>query len=235
MYFHLAHQADMMLQVLPKSMRPREKLLSLGSQALTDAELLAVMLGTGLPGQNVLQLAQALLDRFSGLAGLLHASPAQLQATKGLGGSARSAQLLAVLELSKRVLMQKLRKRDAMSNPEAVQHFLQLQIGALDHEVFGVMFLDAQNRLLHYCTMFKGTLNQTSVYPREVVKLALEVGAAAVIFSHNHPSGNVQPSQADTTLTRSLHAALSMVDVRVLDHIIVSTEQTWSMAERSPW
>ncbi|NBX56328.1 MAG: JAB domain-containing protein [Betaproteobacteria bacterium] len=208
----------MMLQDLPKTMRPREKLLSLGSHALTDAELLAVMLGTGLPGQNVLQLAQSLLDQFNGLVGLLHASPVQLQSIKGLGGSARSAQLVAVLELSKRVLMQKLRKRDAMNNPEAVQHFLQLQLGALDHEVFGVMFLDAQNRLLLYREMFKGTLNQTSVYPREVVKLALEVGAAAVIFAHNHPSGHVQPSKADTNLTRNLQAALSMVDVLVLDH-----------------
>lgn len=225
----------MMLQDLPKSMRPREKLLALGGQALTDTELVAVMLGTGLPGQSVLQLAQHLLDRFAGLAGLLHASPAQLQAVKGLGGSARCAQLVAVLELSSRVLQQKLRKRDAMGNPETVRQFLQLQIGTLDHEVFGVMFLDAQNRLLLYRNMFKGTLNQTSVYPREVVKLALEVGAAAVIFSHNHPSGVVQPSPADTALTRSLHSALAMVDIRVLDHIIVSTEQSWSMAERSPW
>ena len=229
------HWVTMHLLDIPKQTRPREKLLAMGSQALTDAELLAVMLGSGLPGQNVLQLAQSLLDQFDGLAGLLQAPSAALQARKGLGGSARRAQLLAVLELSRRVQMQKMRQRDAMGNPETVQHFLQLQLGTRDHEVFAVLFLDGQNRLLRFAEMFKGTINQTSVYPREVVKLALEVGASAVIFSHNHPSGLVRPSSADTTLTRSLQAALGMVDVKVLDHIIVGQGQTWSMAEQSPW
>jgi len=225
----------MQLLDIPKQTRPREKLLAMGSQALTDAELLAVMLGSGLPGQNVLQLAQSLLDQFDGLAGLLHAPSAVLQTRKGLGGSARRAQLMAVLELSRRVQLQKMRQRDAMSNPDTVQHFLQLQLGSRDHEVFAVMFLDGQNRLLRFEEMFKGTINQTSVYPREVVKMALDLGASAVIFSHNHPSGLVRPSSADTTLTRSLQAALGMVDVKVLDHIIVGQGQTWSMAEKSPW
>jgi DNA repair protein RadC len=225
----------MHLQDIPKQTRPREMLLAMGSQSLTDAELLAVMLGSGLPGQNVLQLAQSLLDQFDGLAGLLHAPSAALQTRKGLGGSARRAQLLAVLELSRRVQLQKMRQRDAMSNPDTVQHFLQLQLGNREQEVFAVMFLDGQNRLLRFEEMFKGTINQTSVYPREVVKLALAVGASAVIFSHNHPSGLVRPSSADTTLTRSLQSALGMVDVKVLDHIIVGQGQTWSMAEQSPW
>ena len=204
-------------------------------QTLTDAELLAVMLGTGLPGQNVLQLAQALLENFHGLAGLLQASPADLRAAKGLGGSARRAQLLAVLEMSRRVLLQKMRKRDVMNNPETVKQFLQLQMGAYPQEVFAVVFMDAQYRLLSFQEMFKGTLNQTSVYPREVVKLALEQGAAAVILAHNHPSGDVRPSAADSALTRTLQTALSMVDVKVLDHIIVGPGIHWSMAERSPW
>lgn len=225
----------MLLEDLPKNTRPREKLLAMGSQTLTDAELLAVMLGTGLPGQNVLQLAHALLEHFHGLAGLLQASPADLRAAKGLGGSARRAQLLAVLELSRRVLLQKMRKRDVMNNPDTVKQFLQLQMGAYPQEVFAVVFIDAQYRLLSFQEMFKGTLNQTSVYPREVVKLALEQGAAAVILAHNHPSGDVRPSAADSTLTRTLQTALSMVDVKVLDHIIVGPGIHWSMAERSPW
>lgn len=225
----------MLLEDLPKTTRPREKLLAMGSHTLTDAELLAVMLGTGLPGQNVLQLAQALLENFHGLAGLLQASPADLRAAKGLGGSARRAQLLAVLEMSRRVLLQKMRKRDVMNNPETVKQFLQLQMGAYPQEVFAVVFMDAQYRLLSFQEMFKGTLNQTSVYPREVVKLALEQGAAAVILAHNHPSGDVRPSTADSALTRTLQTALSMVDVKVLDHIIVGPGIHWSMAERSPW
>ena len=225
----------MLLEDLPKTTRPREKLLAMGSHTLTDAELLAVMLGTGLPGQNVLQLAHALLENFHGLAGLLQASPADLRAAKGLGGSARRAQLLAVLEMSRRVLLQKMRKRDVMNNPETVKQFLQLQMGAYPQEVFAVVFMDAQYRLLSFQEMFKGTLNQTSVYPREVVKLALEQGAAAVILAHNHPSGDVRPSAADSTLTRTLQTALSMVDVKVLDHIIVGPGIHWSMAERSPW
>jgi DNA repair protein RadC len=225
----------MLLEDLPKNTRPREKLLAMGSQTLTDAELLAVMLGTGLPGQNVLQLAHALLEHFHGLAGLLQASPADLRAAKGLGGSARRAQLLAVLELSRRVLLQKMRKRDVMNNPDTVKQFLQLQMGAYPQEVFAVVFMDAQYRLLSFQEMFKGTLNQTSVYPREVVKLALDQGAAAVILAHNHPSGDVRPSAADSTLTRTLQTALSMVDVKVLDHIIVGPGIHWSMAERSPW
>ena len=235
MTVQLAHQATMLLQELPKTMRPREKLLSMGSAVLTDVELLAVMLGTGLPGQNVLQLAQTLLDQFQDLAGLLQAPAATLKAAKGLGGSARRAQLLAVLELSRRVLMQKMRKRNVMGNPENVLHFLQLHLSVHQHEVFAVMFLDSQHRFLDFKEMFSGTLNQTSVYPREVVKLALELGAGAVILAHNHPSGNVRPSPADTHLTRTLQSALSIVDVKVLDHIIVGSGNTWSMAEQSPW
>jgi len=225
----------MQLLDIPKTTRPREKLLKMGSHTLTDAELLAIMLGTGLPGQNVLQLAQAMLDNFQGLAGLLQASPGELQAVKELGGSARRAQLLAILELSRRVLLQKMRKRDLLNNPDNVKQFLQLQMGAYSQEVFAVILMDAQYRLLGFQEMFKGTLNQTSVYPREVVKLALDQGAAAVIFAHNHPSGDVRPSAADSALTRTLQTALSMVDVKVLDHIIVGPGIHWSMAEQSPW
>jgi len=230
----LDRPVNMLLQEIPKTTRPREKLLAMGSQTLTDAELLAVMLGTGLPGKNVLQLAQSLLEEFQGLAGLLQASPATLAKAQGLG-AARRAQLLAVLEMARRVLLQKMRQRDVMNNPDTVKQFLQLQMGAYSQKVFAVVFMDAQYRLLDFHEMFKGTLNQTSVYPREVVKLALELGAAAVILAHNHPSGDVRPSVADNNLTRTLHTALSMVDIKVLDHIIVGPGQHWSMAERSPW
>ena len=225
----------MRLLDIPKTTRPRERLLNMGSHTLTDAELLAVMLGTGLPGQNVLQLAQSLLDSFHGLAGLLQASPADLQAAKGLGGCARRAQLLSVLELSRRVLLQKMRKRDLLNDPDSVKQFLQLQMGGYLQEVFAVILMDTQYRLLSFQEMFRGTINQTSVYPREVVKLALDQGAAAVILAHNHPSGDVRPSAADSTLTRTLQTALSMVDIKVLDHIIVGPGIHWSMAERSPW
>jgi DNA repair protein RadC len=221
----------MQLLDIPKQTRPREKLLAMGSQALTDAELLAVMLGSGLPGQNVLQLAQSLLDQFDGLAGLLHAPSAALQARRGLGGSARRAQLMAVLELSRRVLLQKMRQRDAMSNPDTVQHFLQLQLGTRDHEVFAVMFLDGQNRLLRFEEMFKGTINQTSVYPREVVRDALLRNSCALVLVHNHPSGAARPSRADEYLTQTLKQAAALADVRVLDHFIVAGDAVNSMAE----
>ena len=230
----LDRPVNMLLQEIPKTTRPREKLLAMGSETLTDAELLAVMLGTGLRGQNVLQLAQSLLDEFHGLAGLLQSSPSCLQKAKGLGAARRST-LLAVLEMARRVLLQKMQERDVMNNPDTVKQFLQLQMGAYTQEVFAVVFMDAQYRLLGFQEMFRGTLNQTSVYPREVVKLSLELGAGAVILAHNHPSGDVRPSAADSSLTRTLQTALSMVDVKVLDHIIVGPGQHWSMAERSPW
>jgi DNA repair protein RadC len=230
----LIEPVNMLLQDIPKTTRPREKLLAMGSHTLTDTELLSVMLGTGLPGQNVLQLSQSLIDEFQGLAGLLQATPALMEKTKGLG-TARRARLLAVMELARRAALQKMRQRNVMNNPETVKQFLQMQMGAYSQEVFAVLFMDAQYRLLVFQEMFRGTLNQTSVYPREVVKLALEVGAAAVILSHNHPSGDVRPSAADSTLTRTLHTALSVVDIKLLDHIIVGPGQHWSMAERSPW
>ena len=221
----------MQLSELPKAMRPREKLLSLGSQALTDVELLSVLLGSGLPGQSVLQLAQSLLDRFQGLAGLLHATPERLRSTKGMGGLARRSQLLAVVELSRRTLLQQMQVSDIMGHPDSVKQFLQLQLGQQPREVFGVLFLDGQNRLLRFEEMFIGTLNQTSVYPREVVKLALLLGASSVILSHNHPSGEVRPSLADEQLTGKLRTALALVDVRVLDHFVVTASQAVSMAE----
>jgi DNA repair protein RadC len=221
----------MALKDLPPDARPREKLLALGPQSLSDAELLALPLRTGIHGKGVLQLAQELLDRFGGLAGLLHAGAGDLQRVKGLGGSAKRAEILAVLELARRAIAQQLRQREVLSTPAAVRQYLQLQLGARPHEVFAVLFLDVQNRLIAMEELFRGTLSQTSVYPREVVQCAQHHRAASVVLSHNHPSGTVQPSRADEALTQSLRAALALVDVRVLDHIIVAPGLALSMAE----
>ena len=232
----------MPLKDLPADAQPREKLLARGPGALADAELLALLLRTGIVGKGVLQLAQELLDPpatdangercggFGGIAGLLNARTDDLARIKGLG-PAKRAELAAVLELARRALAQQLREREVFGSPQAVKHYLQLHLAAKGHEVFAVLFLDAQNRLLALEELFRGTLTQTSVYPREVVLRALHHHAAAVVLAHNHPSGSVQPSRADEALTQTLKATLALVDVRVLDHVIVAPGQALSMAE----
>ena len=222
----------MPLKDLPPDARPREKLLARGAAALGDAELLALLLRTGLPGLGVLQMAQQLLDRFGGVSGLLHTTADDLKTFKGLGGTAKRAELIAVLELARRAMAEQLKQREVFSSPGAVKHYLQLHLAAKAHEVFAVLFLDAQNRLIAMEELFRGTLTQTSVYPREVVLRALQHKAAAVVLAHNHPSGTVQPSRADEALTQTLKAALALVDVRVLDHLIVAQGEALSMAEK---
>ena len=220
----------MLLKDLPQEARPREKLLSRGAAALSDAELLALLLRNGIPGKNVLQLAQELVDRFGGVAGLLHTPAEVLKTVKGLG-PAKRAELVAVLELARRALAQQLTQKPLFNTPQAVRDYLQLQLGGLQHEVFAVLFLDSQHRLIALEEMFRGTLTQTSVYPREVVKQALTLNASSVVLAHNHPSGTAQPSRADEALTHTLKAALALVDVRVLDHFVVTASQAVSMAE----
>ena len=220
----------MLLKDLPQEARPREKLLSRGPAALSDAELLALLLRSGIPGKNVLQLAQELVDRFGGVAGLLHTPAEALKTVKGLG-PAKRAELVAVLELARRALAQQLTQKPLFNTPQAVRDYLQLQLGGLHHEVFAVLFLDSQHRLIALEEMFRGTLTQTSVYPREVVKQALTLNASSVVLAHNHPSGTAQPSRADEALTHTLKAALALVDVRVLDHFVVTASQAVSMAE----
>lgn len=224
--------AAMSFTDLPLEARPREKLMALGPGALADVELLALLLRTGIPGQNVLQFAQELLDRFGGLSGLLHAGLDDLKRIKGLGGSAKRGNLAAVLELARRAAAQGLRERPLFDSPQAVKHYVQLHLAFRPHEVFAALFLDARHRLIAMEELFRGTLTQTSVYPREVVKHALHHHAAAVILAHNHPSGCVEPSRADEALTQTLQAALALIDVRVLDHVIVAPGQALSMAER---
>ncbi|MES2529388.1 MAG: DNA repair protein RadC [Pseudomonadota bacterium] len=217
---------------MPADTRPREKLISRGAAALGDAELLALLLRTGLPGKNVLVLADEVLGHFGGLAGLLRAGAEDLKCIKGLGGTAKRAQLIAVLELARRAMAERLKERAVFDSPEAVGHYLQLHLGSRPYEVFAVLFLDARHRLIVLEELFRGTLTQTSVYPREVVVRALHHQATAVVLAHNHPSGGVEPSRADEALTHTLKAALALVDVRVLDHVIVGVGQTLSMAQR---
>jgi DNA repair protein RadC len=216
---------------LPADARPRERLLKLGPAALADVELIALLLRTGLRGVSVLQLAQQMLERFGGIQGLLHAGPEELKAVKGLG-PAKRAEMAAVIEIARRALAQELKQNPVFDAPQKVKHYLQLQLGSRDHEVFAVLFLDAQMRLLKLEEMFRGTLTQTSVYPREVLKRALELQAAFVILAHNHPSGEAEPSQADKLLTQTLQAALALIDVRVMDHLVVARGQVISFAER---
>lgn len=221
----------MLLKDLPEDARPREKLLARGPGALGDAELLALLLRTGLPGKNALQMGQELLDTFGGVAGLLHTTADDLLRIKGLGGTAKRAQLIAVLELARRALAQQLQAKPLFSTPQAVRDYLQLQLGSRPHEIFAVLFLDSQHRLIILEELFRGTLTQTSVYPREVVVRALALHAGSVVLAHNHPSGEARPSRADEALTQTLKAALALVDVRVLDHFIVTSTQAVSMAE----
>lgn len=233
----------MPLKDLPPDARPREKLLARGAQALSDAELLALLLRTGIAGKGVLQMADELLHLkknrphgspdggFDGLAGLLHATADDLKHVKGLG-PAKRAELVAVLELARRAMAQQLQERTVFANPDTIKHYLKLHLAGRGHEVFAVLFLDVQNRLLAMEELFRGTLTQTSVYPREVVLRALHHQASAVVLAHNHPSGTVQPSRADEALTQTLRAALALVDVRVLDHFIVGPGQALSMAEK---
>jgi DNA repair protein RadC len=230
----------MSLKDLPLDAQPREKLLARGAGALSDAELLAILLRTGIKGKGVLQMAHELLtlksktkisDGFDGIAGLLNATAADLKQIKGLG-PAKCSELLAVLELARRAMAQQLKERTVFATPDAVKHYLQLHLASKAHEVFAVLFLDVQNRLLALEEMFRGTLSQTSVYPREVVLRALHHQAAAVVLAHNHPSGTVQPSRADEALTQTLKTTLALIDVRVLDHVIVAPGEALSMAER---
>jgi DNA repair protein RadC len=216
----------------PAGERPREKLLAMGPQALTEAELLAVFLRTGIAGRDALEIARDALVRFKGLNGLLAAARADVESLAGFG-PAKYAQLAAVIELARRALREDVKRATVLDSPQRVREYLSLSLAHARHEIFAALFLDAQNRLIEHRDLFHGTLTQTSVYPREVVKEALRYNAAAVILAHNHPSGAAEPSRADESLTRALRDALGLVDVKVLDHIIVAGPgRTVSFAER---
>ncbi|GAB3647248.1 RadC family protein [Ramlibacter alkalitolerans] len=208
----------------------RQRLQAFGTSSLTDAELVAVLLRTGDVGEPVKELSSRLIAEAGGLAELLccHESMGR----SGPASPNIRPELAVVLELARRAAAQQLAARDVFGSPDAVKHYLQLHLARRQHEVFAVLFLDSQNRLIRMEEMFRGTLTQTSVYPREVVLAALRVHAGAVILAHNHPSGTVQPSRADEALTQTIKAALALVDVRVLDHVVVAPGQALSMAEK---
>ena len=215
----------------PANERPREKLLELGVEALSDAELLAIFLRVGVTGKSAVDLARDLLTQFGSLSGIFAAQLSELTQVHGIGSS-KYVQLQAIFEMSRRALNEQMQVKDILKSPKQVRDYLCLKLGNLTREVFFVLFLDAQNRVVTTEEMFSGTLTQTSVYPREVVKRALHHNAASVIFAHNHPSGIAQQSQADELITKQLKEALALVDVRVMDHFIVAGNTTLSFVER---
>jgi len=221
----------MTIREWPAAERPREKLLERGAQSLSDAELLAIFLRTGVPGKSAVDLARDLLARFDGLRPLLKAPQDEFCDARGLG-SAKYAQLQAALEMARRHLHAQIERRDALRDPKATRAYLQAKMRDLPHEVFAALFLDNQHRVIAFAALATGTLDGAAVYPREVVKAALKHGAAAVIFAHNHPSGVAEPSAADRSLTERLKSALALVDIRVLDHFVVGEGTPVSFAER---
>lgn len=215
----------------PESERPREKLLKRGAHALSDAELLAIFLRTGVKGKSAVDLSRELLDQFGSLRSLLTAEKSDF--CRGLGlGKAKYAQLQAVLEMSRRHLQESLQRGKALSSPADTREFLMASLRDYPHEVFACLFLDNRHRVIRFEEMFRGTINGASVHPREVVKRALSLNAASVIFAHNHPSGVAEPSEADHHITRRLVEALELVDIRVLDHMVIGDGETVSFAER---
>ena len=215
----------------PEEQRPRERLIRHGPQNLSDSELLAIFLRTGVKGKSAVDLGRDMMSHFGSLGGLFSAGLSDFSSLVGLG-PAKYAQLQAILELARRLLAEELRSGVALSSPQAVTHYLQLLFSGRQYESFAVLFLDVKNRLNDSAELFRGTLTQTSVYPREVVKAALSRNAASVILAHNHPSGSAEPSAADRSLTQALKYALALVDVRVLDHVIVAGSTVYSFAER---
>jgi DNA repair protein RadC len=215
----------------PVQERPREKLLRSGAKALSDAELLAIFLRTGIRGASALDLARELLQKFGGLRPLLAADRKEFCAMPGLG-DAKYCQLQAVLEMAHRHLGESLTQGDVLTSPEATRHYLHSRLQPYPHEVFACLFLDNRHRVLAFEELFQGTIDGASVYPREVLRRCLHHNAAAVIFAHNHPSGIAEPSHADERITLKLKEALALVDIRVLDHIIIGGGCSVSLAER---
>ncbi len=215
----------------PEGERPREKLLERGAESLSDAELLAIFLRTGVKGKSAVDLARDLLHEFGGLRPLLEASREQFCAARGLG-DAKFVQLQATLEISSRHLRAELQRGDAVTSPELTRSYLSARLRGFPHEAFGALFLDNRHRVITFEVLFTGTIDGASVHPREVIRRALHHNAAAIIFAHNHPSGVAEPSRADHAITRQLRGALEQVDIRVLDHIIIGDGAlTTSLAE----
>jgi len=220
----------MAIRQWPRHQRPREKLLIQGAKALSNAELLAIFLRTGVQGMSAIDLAESLLGRFGGLGPLLKADQDSFCAAKGLG-PAKYCQLQATLELTKRYLEEELQQNPIFTKPKQVEDYLAVQMKAYQREVFSVLLLDTRHQLLGYHELFHGTIDTASVHPREVVRLALQKNAAAIIVAHNHPSGCADPSQSDIAITQRLKAALELVDIRLLDHFIIGQGDITSLAD----
>ncbi|MDN3576265.1 DNA repair protein RadC [Chitinimonas viridis] len=214
----------------PTDERPREKLLQHGASSLSDAELLAIFLRVGIPGKNAVDLARELLQHFGSLTELFDASLTELCRIPGMG-AAKYSQLQAILEMSRRALGEQLSRPQALSQPAAVRDYLRLWLGGEDRECFGALFMDTQHGLISAEVLFRGTLDQASVHPREIARRALQLNAGALIIAHNHPSGVSQPSEADLHLTRTVKQALSLLDIRLLDHFVVTRHGSHSLAE----
>ncbi|GKW33387.1 UPF0758 protein [Pectobacterium carotovorum subsp. carotovorum] len=214
-----------------KGLAPREKLVRLGAESLTDVELLAIFLRTGLPGVHVMQLAEDLLAHFGSLYQLMVADQSAFHHARGVGIS-KYTQLKAIAELSRRLFFSRLAKEDAMLNPEATGQYLQLLLSRREREVFLVLFLDNQHHVIRHQEMFVGTINSVEVHPREIVREALKANAAALILAHNHPSGKAEPSQADRAITEQIVKACLLMEIRVLDHLVIGHGEYVSFAER---
>ncbi|AFR01545.1 DNA repair protein RadC [Pectobacterium brasiliense] len=214
-----------------KGLAPREKLVRLGAESLTDVELLAIFLRTGLPGVHVMQLAEDLLAQFGSLYQLMAADQSAFHRARGVGIS-KYTQLKAIAELSRRLFFSRLAKEDAMLNPEATGQYLQLLLSRREREVFLVLFLDNQHHVIRHQEMFVGTINSVEVHPREIVREALKANAAALILAHNHPSGKAEPSQADRAITEQIVKACLLMEIRVLDHLVIGHGEYVSFAER---
>lgn len=214
----------------PADERPREKLLQRGPSALSDAELLAIFLRTGVRGKSAVHLARELLDQYKGLGNLLAADRASFCSSHGLG-SAKFAQLQAVLEMGRRHLREQIHRSDVLTSPQQTRDYLRARLAGYPYEVFACLFLDNRHRVIEYEELFRGTIDGASVHPREVVRRSLSHNAAALILAHNHPSGVAEPSQADRAITRRLKSALELVDIRLLDHIIIGSGEISSLAE----
>ncbi|ELX10401.1 DNA repair protein RadC [Janthinobacterium sp. HH01] len=220
----------MAIKEWPPERRPRERLIREGAAALSDAELLAVFLRTGIPGKDAVQLGQQILHHFGSLQAMFGASLEAFSALRGLG-PAKFSQLQAVMELARRAILEEIKAGQALNSPRAVKEYLRITFSGKDFESFHVLFLDVKNRLIDAREMFRGTLTHTSVYPREVVKAALACNAASIMLAHNHPSGTPDPSESDLLLTRALVQAMALVDIRILDHFVVAGHQVHSFAE----
>ena len=221
----------MQMMQWPQEMRPREKLLSNGAEALSDSELLAIFLRTGVPGCNVVELANHLLSEFGSLTALLHAEQEPFCRAKGLG-VAKYVQVRAIMEMARRAMAEQLVRETVMENADVAKRYVASQLANMSNERFCILMLDSQHRLISFNTLFQGTINQASVHPRVIVQEVLRLNAAAVILCHNHPSGIAEPSGSDLRITKRIQDALALIDVAVLDHLIVGSGSVVSLAER---